>query len=174
MWGNSLRDNVVTVFVSVVCRICVVVETEGKWVKPERSTTLGIWVHWMNDWLNRYYVVYRCLSWGVTSEGELQVYKMQAKYIHLNKWVTQEASVEMKGHLYCVMVIRHNSPGWLRRTVVLCTVHDYCFLPVCRLYMTSCLPSIAWFVSVPLFMVDFLVDSVIIWYDLINVVISLP
>ena len=46
MWGNSLRDNdVVTVFVSVVRRICVVVETEGKWVKPERSTTLEIWVH---------------------------------------------------------------------------------------------------------------------------------
>ena len=44
------------------------------------------------------------------------------------------------------------------------------------LHMTSCLPSIALFVSVPLFadsMVAFLVNSVIIWFDLSNVVISL-
>ena len=80
--------------------------------------------------------------------------------IRLNMWVTEEASVEMKGPLYCVLVIRHNFPGWLRRTVTLCTVYNYCFLPVCRLYMTSCLPSIA--MSIRYF--AFLVNSVIVWF----------
>ena len=45
MWGNSLRDDVVTVFVSVVCRICVVVETEGSGSNQKDQLPLGIWVH---------------------------------------------------------------------------------------------------------------------------------
>ena len=88
---------------------------------------------------------------------------MQAKYIHPAQHVSDTRS-------FCSwnersIVLCHGNPtqfpsGWLRRTVVLCTVHDYCFLPVCRLYMTSCLPSIA--MSIRYF--AFLVNSVIVWF----------
>ena len=54
---------------------------------------------------------------------------------------------------------------------IACTVCNYCFLPVCLVY--DFMSTFYCFVSVTLFRVDFLVDSVIIWFDLSNVVISL-
>ena len=89
--------------------------------------------------------------------------------------MTEEASVEMKFQLYCVMVITVPLHKWLaeiaEKDCVLCTVYNYCFLPVCLVY--DFMSTFYCFVSVTLFRVDFLVDSVIIWFDLSNVVISL-